>query len=294
MQPYQAAELLRRVVSGVHLSQELTQEARRRCLLPAQARDIEIERDIAYAGRGQLVTQQRHAADAVLLRGILLRLRAYVAELKPGQSRKGLRAVRARLPCLKRCLLRGDERALLAAPGGGYGLKLFRVALAPLLARRVGGDHDDLAAMGVLQQHRADELLKIALSHSGAQPVEEIADLHQRLGRAAVQPAVEHAEADAKALRIVAIVPLAHLKLQIRHRSLQLATVKAVFGQVRKNSAQLLPGGSELVLAEVAYLKLYEWLGAAVPEHHADRFAQSCGKQLPREHGLVAATQDGA
>ena len=49
VQPYQAAELLRRVVSGVHLSQELTQEARRRCLLPAQARDIEIERDIAYA-----------------------------------------------------------------------------------------------------------------------------------------------------------------------------------------------------------------------------------------------------
>ena len=40
---------------------------------------------------------------------------------------------------------------------------------------------------------------------------------------------------------------------------------------------------------------LYRSLRAVSYTHlHADRFAQSCGKQLPREHGLVVATQDGA
>ena len=145
--------------------------------------------------------------------------------------------------------------------------------------------------MRVLQQHGADELLEIALLHPGAQGVEQRADLDERLRLTAVQPAVEHAEADAEALRVVAEVALAHLELEVRHRGLQLAAVQAVFGEAPEHGAQLLPRPGQLVLADVADLELDEGLGAAVPEHHADGLAEPGGQHLAREHGLVVPAE---
>ena len=237
------------------------------------------------------MAQQGNAAEPVKLGWIALRLRADIAELQPGQGGQRLRAVRAGVPGVERGLPGLHALPLLCAPGRRYALQLPRVAPAALLAHGVGGHHDDLAAVRVIQQHRAYKLLKPALVHPGAQDVKEVPHLQHGIGLAAAQPAVQHAEAKAQPLRIVAEITLAHLEFQVGHSGLELAAVNALAHYLLEHGAELFPGGDYVLLLHVAHLELDERLGAAVPDHHADRFSQAGGEHLAREHGLVVPAE---
>ena len=289
-----SVELLSRVRGCIHLSEQLAKEIHGRYVLAAQAGNVKVERDIAYPRRRQLVAQQRDAVKAVRARRVFLRLRADVGKLQSRQRGQGLLSVCGTLPGIQRGLLRLYGLAVRLAPRCGYALELLHVPLAPLLSHTVRRDHYNLTGVGIVQQHGADELLKIALGHFGAQRVEQTADLHQRFRLTAAQPAVEHVETDTQALRIVTVIPLSHLELQVSHSGLQLITVKSVFGEAGEHRAQLLPRRSYVVLSNVADFKLYERLGAAVPDHHADGLTQPGGKHLTRQHRLVVPAEHSA
>ena len=238
--------------------------------------------------------QQRDAVELVLRGGVALRLGADVGQFQARERGESLRAVHARLPGVQRGLLADYARALSLAPLRGRLRKRGGVLGAASLAHGVRGDHHDLAAVGIVEQHGAYQLLEPALVHPGAQDVEQAADLEHRVRLAAAQPAVEHAEAQPQSLRVVAEVPLAHLELEVGHGGLQLLPVKPLAGHALEHGAQLFPGGDDVLLTYVAHFQLHEGLGAAVPDHHADRLAQAGREHFAREHGLVAAAQDGA
>ena len=88
--------------------------------------------------------------------------------------------------------------------------------------------------MGVLQQQRAQQALKIALRHLAAQARKEVPDLQVRLRRAAVQPALQRLDTEDQPLRIGAVVPLPQLEFQIGHGRLQLGAVNPLVRQTEQ------------------------------------------------------------
>ena len=175
--------------------------------------------------------QEGRAGHGLLRRGQPLRLRRHLVEAQPGDGGKLLRRVRRVLP-------RGEVRLIPAhagdvpfAPCRPDGAEAGLLPVLALLPGGAGGVHQHPAAVGILQQDLLQQAFKISLPTFAAQIVKEASHAEIRPRLAAVDPTLQHLEAQNQALGHSVVVALPGLKLQVVQHGENPPPVQAFPGQ---------------------------------------------------------------
>ena len=227
-----------------------------------------------------------------LRQGQLFRFRRNLVKTQSGNGRQMLRRVRRVLPGGNGFLAAADSGSFFGAPAGLDGTETGCFLGLALLPDGVGGQHQDPAMMGILQNESLQQRLKITRPAFFPQAVKECPDAEICRRAAAVEPALQYLSVKHNPLGRLAVVPLPGFKFQVVQHREDPPVVQSFPGQ----SLQLLPEGGghlvRLVFGNIPGFQREPGLLDAAANFQPDVPGKAAFQKAPLQRGLVVPAED--